>query len=285
MTFFEIKQQFATALAPLYPPQEVAAMLKLLVENCRISYTEMLMTPQAEIVPEHEKCLQEALQRLLAQEPIQYILGKADFYGLQFSVSPAVLIPRGETEELVQRAICIAQSIERPVIVDACTGSACIAIALAKHLPQARLCACDISFDALSVAKRNAQQNNVNVNFVHCDILKPSEWKKLPLCNLLVSNPPYVMESEKSLMQQNVLAYEPEIALFVSNDNPLVFYHALAQLGQCMLQAGGILLCEINENLAEETAQLFTDYDYKNVEILRDIHERERFVICQWKLC
>ncbi|MCL2328719.1 MAG: peptide chain release factor N(5)-glutamine methyltransferase [Bacteroidetes bacterium] len=302
MTIFSIKQLYQTNLQEKYSLNEISAILKLLAEDCNISHFDIATNPHKEFLENEEQFFMQALERLQTNEPIQYIRGKADFYGLEFDVSPAVLIPRGETELLVhvivQRAQYMASTplshravVERSrtakpstklndIIIDACTGSGCIAIALAKNLPQAKIYACDISAEALEIAKRNAQKNNVAIEFLQCDILQQSAYTQLPQCSILVSNPPYVMESEKAKMHANVLDFEPDLALFVSNENPLLFYDALAQLGLQILQSKGILFCEINEALGLETQQLFKNYGYTQVEILCDLHDKQRFVRC-----
>jgi len=280
MTISTIKQLYQTNLQENYSSNEISAMFKLLAGDCNISHFEIVTNPHKEFLKNEEQFFMQALERLQTNEPIQYIRGKADFYGLEFDVSPAVLIPRGETELLVHAIVQQAQSAENLTIVDACTGSGCIAIALANNLPQANVFACDISIEALEIAKRNAQKNNVAVEFLHCDILQQSACAQLPQCSILVSNPPYVTKSEKAKMHANVLDFEPELALFVNGENPLLFYDALAKLGLQILQPKGILLCEINENLGEETQQLFANYGYAQVEILCDLHDKQRFVRC-----
>ncbi|MDR0941763.1 MAG: peptide chain release factor N(5)-glutamine methyltransferase [Bacteroidales bacterium] len=280
MTISAIKHLYQTKLQELYPPNEISAILNLLAEDCSITSAECSTNPNKELVSADEQFLLQSLERLQCNEPVQYIRTKADFYGLEFEVSPAVLIPRQETELLVYRLIKQLQFLENPTIVDACTGSGCIAIALKKHLPQATVYACDISTAALEIANRNAERNNADVTFIHCDILQPQASEQLPPCSVLVSNPPYVMQSEKAAMHANVLNFEPDLALFVSNENPLLFYDALAQLGLQLLQPHGLLVCEINENLGVETQQLFKDSGYSQVEILHDLHEKQRFVHC-----
>lgn len=280
MTIFTIKQLYHTQLQGKYSSNEISAIFKLLAEDCKETHFEQITNSHKELSEQEEQFFIQALERLKTNEPVQYIRGKADFYGLEFEVSPAVLIPRQETELLVHTIIKQLQLLENSTIVDACTGSGCIAIALQKNLPQATMYACDISTDALEIATRNAKNNNVDVTFLHCDILQLAASRQLPQCSVLVSNPPYVMQSEKAAMHANVLNFEPDLALFVSNENPLLFYDALAQLGRQILLPNGLLLCEINENLGHETEQLFKNYGYTHVEILCDLHEKQRFVQC-----
>jgi release factor glutamine methyltransferase len=280
MTFYTIKQLFQNNLQQIYSTNEISAIFKLLAEDCNISYFEHITHQNRELSEKEEQFFTQALNRLQTNEPIQYIRGKADFYGLELEVSSAVLIPRRETELLVHTLIAQLQTLERCTIVDACTGSGCIAIVLAKHLSQAKVYACDISTEALEIAQRNAQKHDITIEFLHCDILQEAACEQLPQCTVLVSNPPYVMQSEKTAMHANVLNFEPNLALFVSNNNPLVFYDALARIGLQKLQSNGIVFCEINEALGAETQQLFENYGYTQVEILRDLHEKHRFVRC-----
>lgn len=282
MTIFNIKQLFQTQLHEKYSSNEISALFALLAEDLKITHFEQITNSQRELTQIEEEFFLQSLARLQMNEPVQYIRGKADFYGLEFNVSPAVLIPRSETELLVHTIVNEYKSSENITIVDACTGSGCIAISLKKNLPQATVFACDISIDALEIATCNAAQNEVDVQFIHCDILHQSAVEKLPQCAVLVSNPPYVRQLEKAAMHANVLNFEPDLALFVSNENPLLFYNALAQLGNKIVQKNGTILCEINEALGKETQQLFQNYAYEQVEILPDLHNRNRFVKMKW---
>ncbi len=292
MTISTIKQQYHSELQNTYSENEISAMFKFLAEDCNISHIDIATNPYKELSKNEEQFFKQALKRLKTNEPIQYIRGKADFYGLEFEVSPSVLIPRQETELLVHTIVqknmasnsfshrSIVEQIRNDIIVDVCTGSGCIAVTLAKNLPEAKIFACDISAEALEIAKRNAQKNNVAVEFLQTDILQEKNWAQLPQCSILVSNPPYVMEKEKAAMQVSVLDFEPDLALFVSNENPLLFYDALARLGLQILQAKGFLICEINEALGTATQNLFKNYGYEQVEILCDLHNKQRFVQC-----
>ncbi|MDR0619056.1 MAG: peptide chain release factor N(5)-glutamine methyltransferase [Bacteroidales bacterium] len=219
-----------------------------------------------------------ALKRLKTGEPVQYVFGKAYFDGLTLSVSPAVLIPRPETEELVQ---IVANAVTPAMrILDLCTGSGAIALALAHRFPPSTVTATDISVKALEIATKNAQENNItNVTFRREDILKPvhATLFEEDKYDIIVSNPPYVLESEKSLMHRNVLENEPSAALFVPDSDPLKFYRAIAEYAAKYLSAKGQLFLEINENFGTQTAELLRKNGFENVEILKDFKDKFRF--------
>ena len=219
-------------------------------------------------------------QRLCSHEPFQYILGEADFYGLKLKVNPSVLIPRQETEELV---FWIENAVSKGAvsILDIGTGSGCIAIALAKALPKAKVVAVDVSDDALKTARENAILNQVNISFSKLDILNDSATEKLMEMgkfDIIVSNPPYIPTHETHLMRKNVLDFEPNLALFVEDDNPLIFYKKIAELGTQILKDAGILIFEINENLAKDVQNVMKNNAYQSIEIIKDIHQKDRIV-------
>ena len=223
----------------------------------------------------------EIVNRLNHNEPIQHIIGSTEFCGLTFQVSASVLIPRPETEELVQLVTRdYAEPEDKPSILDIGTGSGCIAIVLARFLPHATVHAWDVSDDALSVARENARQLMADVHFDRQDMLNVS----FPLpdapqqFDCLVSNPPYVTYAEADHMRPNVLRFEPHEALFVEDSDPLLFYKAIADFGQHHLKSGGRCYVEINEHFGPETQRVFEERGYKNVEIVRDIHGKNRFV-------
>ena len=229
------------------------------------------------------------IERLNNNEPIQYILGETEFYGRRFLVNDSVLIPRPETEELV-KYIVDKQKKQFPVIsnqlsiLDIGTGSGCIAISIAKELPNFKVSAYDISKKALETAKINAELNKADVTFEKIDILKPSFIHSLiqyPLrhsFNIIVSNPPYVMKQEIDRMQKNVLDFEPHLALFVEDSEPLIFFQAIANFAFNNLTDNGLVAVEINEALGEETANVFRRKGFSKVEIIKDIHQKDRFV-------
>ena len=210
---------------------------------------------------------------------MQYVLGSTEFYGLPFEVSPAVLIPRQETEELVQMVVQ-AYARKRVRIWDVGTGSGCIAVSLAKTLPDAEIFATDISEEALAVARRNAERNRVGVTFARHDMADDGH---LPFgdtrFDIIVSNPPYIPSSDRAMMHRNVTGYEPEIALFVPDNDKLWCYAALARLGQRVLNSGGRIYVETYHDFHDELTGLFAEHGFSNVQSIRDLNEKSRFVL------
>ena len=230
-----------------------------------------------EELPENADSIEvsRAVDRLLQGEPVQYVFEHALWLGLDLRVTPATLIPRPETAELV--SLCEAQN-RKPGslrVLDIGTGSGCIAIALKKDRPEWQVCACDISTDALAVARENAERNQVNVHFFRCDILNDQPKGSF---DLIVSNPPYVCENEKSSMESRVLDHEPASALFVPDGDPLLFYERIADVAQQVLSANGWLFFEINERFGEEVAALLSERQFRDVEVLQDMCGKPRFV-------
>lgn len=238
--------------------------------------------------PEEAQRLSKITERLMACEPLAYVLGRAYFCGLWLEVNPAVLIPRPETEELVERVnAALAEKVkgggcgEELEILDVGTGSGCIACALAMKWPKARVKAIDLSARALSTAQRNAGSLAVGITFAEADMLREQSMDEAlgeTLFDVVVSNPPYVRESEKEAMAPNVLDYEPPEALFVEDGKPLLFYQALVPLACKRLKAGGLFYAEINEALGRETERLAQEWGLKEVEVQRDLSGRERFI-------
>ena len=220
-----------------------------------------------------------AIKELKNQKPIQYILGEADFYRLKFKVNEHVLIPRPETEELVH-LIIKDNELDSPIILDIGTGSGCIPVALKKNIPSAKISAMDISNEALEVAKYNAKHNGVEVEFVLDSILHLiSHISHLTShFDIIVSNPPYICVSEKANMNKNVLDYEPHLALFVENDDPLLFYKAISDFDIKNLNKNGKIYFEINQSLASETKNLLENKGFKNVELIKDLSNNYRIL-------
>ena len=218
-----------------------------------------------------------AIKELKIHRPIQYILGEADFYRLKFKVNEHVLIPRPETEELVH-LIINDNKMESPTIIDIGTGSGCIPIALKKNIPSAEISAMDISNEALEVAKQNAHKNNVEIDFFLEDILLPTSNIQHPTFDILVSNPPYICISEKANMNKNVLEYEPHLALFVENDDPLLFYKSICDFALKNLNKNGKIYFEINQSLSSETKNLLENKGFKNVELIKDLSHNYRIL-------
>ena len=279
MLIQEFKRHFFQELSGLYPETEIQSFFNILVEfKLHLSRIELALQHNFELHDDDFLFLQNVLSELKYQIPIQYIIGETEFYGLLFKVDKNVLIPRPETEELVDWIIQNHKNEQNIKILDIGSGSGCIAISLAKNLPKAQVSAIDISAEALSVAKNNAALNKVNVNFLNADILKIQKLNAD--FDIFVSNPPYVRELEKDQMQQNVLANEPHIALFVKNENPLLFYDKIAELAKNHLTENGVLYFEINQYLGNETVELLKTKGFKNIEVKKDIYGVDRMVKC-----
>ena len=289
------KRHFAALLAEIFPQREAEQLMRILLEDLfGIDWNRQLMNPDLRIDEHQHYQLGEAVKRLLSGEPVQYVTGMARFNDLLLKVSPAVLIPRPETEELVQKictsslpchsceGMCGSQESMEGVtkkfrIWDIGTGSGCIAIALAKHFPQAEVIAFDVSEEALQIAKENAESNGAKVTFVQDDVLNPtSDYFTQPV-DLVVSNPPYVCDSERAAMEANVLDWEPETALFVPDDDPLRFYRQILALAKKQLNPGGQVWFEINERMWEEMVELCHEMGFSNAEVLEDFAGKFRF--------
>ena len=255
MLIQEFKRYFFSELSNVYPETEIQSFFTILVEyKLHLSRIQLALEHNFELDNDDFEFLQNALLKLKNQIPIQYIVGETAFYGLIYKVDKNVLIPRPETEELVEWIVKNHKNKQFINILDVGTGSGCIAISLAKNLPNATVSALDISDEALNVAKNNAEINQVTVEFIQADILKIEKLENN--FDIIVSNPPYVRELEKAQMQQNVLSNEPHIALFVENENPLLFYDKIAELEKKYLTQNGVFYFEINQYLGSETLDL-----------------------------
>ena len=257
----------------MYPKEEVDNFFYMFMEHyLKLERFALVVQPNIVVSKEEEHPFFEGLARLKKEEPVQYILGEANFMDLKFTVTPSTLIPRPETEELVSWVIesSKAWDLPNPKILDIGTGSGCIAITLAKLLPNATIFALDISSKALEVAKENAGRNNTKIEFFNADILDLNLELKFEL-DCIVSNPPYVREIEKIQMGNNVKNYEPGIALFVEDDNPLRYYKAVSAFSQRHLKPRGSLFLEVNQYMAGQTKDLLVDNHFKEVELRKDI--------------
>ena len=273
------KRLFIEKLSAKFPQREAEQLIRILLEDLfGIDLKRQLMEPNLCIDERQHYLLSEAVRRLLAGEPVQYVTGMARFNDLLIKVSPAVLIPRPETEELVQK-ICTTLPKEASFrIWDIGTGSGCIAIALAKRFPAAEVIAFDVSDEALQIAKENAESNGVKVTFVRDDVLHPtSDFFTQPV-DLVVSNPPYVCDSERAAMEANVLDWEPETALFVPDDDSLRFYRQILALAKTQLNPAGQVWFEINERMGEEMLSLCRGMGFSDSEIMLDYAEKPRFI-------
>lgn len=285
MKALDLKHIFHKELDAIYDKNEVETLFYLCIEfYSKVSRIQLALDTGFTLLKSEANALFEALEALKQQEPIQYILGETEFYGLKFKVNNSVLIPRQETEELVDLIInCHLDKNKNSQvnILDVGTGSGCIAICLAKHIKNAKVYALDVSSEALKVARQNAELNNVEVNFIQYDILN-SNGKTLTdevsKFDCIVSNPPYVRELEKQEIKPNVLNYEPHLALFVEDSNPLQFYISIANFALKNLRSRGHLFFEINQYLGEETKQLLEEKGFVSVELQKDLNGNNRIL-------
>ena len=279
MQLKEIKNIFHLELDKIYPKEEVVSFFHLMIEHyLGLQKFTLVLEPNYTITKEEEQPFFEGLQKLKEEFPIQYILGTAHFMDLDFKVDKNVLIPRPETEELVRWILAEIENKKSEInILDIGTGSGCIAISLAKQLPNAKVYALDVSKDALAVAKENARNNNVSVEFLRANILtNPNLEQKF---DIIVSNPPYVRELEKAEMQNNVLEHEPDLALFVADDNnPLVFYSAITEFAVNHLKPNGKLFFEINQYLGKETKIILENHNFNAIELKQDMFTNDRML-------
>lgn len=276
-TISEIRGRITELLKAGWPAEEAAALASAIIGE----YTGMGRAAQmafGERVPEAGAAarIENAVARAAAGEPLQYILGYTEFCGHRIEVAPGVLIPRPETEEMTMMIIS-ENSGFTGTVTDICTGSGCMAIAMAMAFPRATVAATELSGAALEMARRNISSNGAAVTLIKSDILNDDPLQ-IPLSSIIVSNPPYITMREKAMMHRNVLDHEPHEALFVPDDNPLLYYRAMAAVAETRLLPGGTLWLEVNENLAGETAALLSPKNYSEVRIIRDIRGKERFI-------
>ena len=270
-------------LGSLYPPEEIEGFIRMIFAHLKnYSLTDIYLNMGQELGPKEVENISRVVSRLKNMEPIQYILGENTFFGMKFKLSPDVLIPRPETEELVDWVLKSRKG--KPVrLLDVGTGSGCIAISLKKNWPDAHVMACDISEKALKVAQINAGLNQTEVAFFHLDILNPLLPASFPKIDVLVSNPPYITDSEKTGMAKNVLDFEPAQALFVPDGEPLLFYHALTSFAKKYLNRDGQVFWEINEAFGKECVKLLKENGFTNVILRKDINGKNRMVFAEFK--
>ena len=297
MLLAEFVKAGTKALESLYPQKEARSIVLMLCEEVlgTENYTH-IVEPEFKIDDKKLPELEAAMERLKKMEPVQYVLGHTEFYGRTFKVDPAVLIPRPETEFLCRDAIKLGMRVYRmrspygknaePVrILDLCTGSGCIAWTMALSIPGSRVTAADISDAALEVAAGQdfaselKSKETFKPEFIKADVLDSEQEIELGPFDMVLSNPPYIMESEKEDMRRNVLEYEPESALFVPDDDPLLFYRAIARWSQRFMSPEGVGLSEVNESLARQTETVFKAAGYAHTEIVRDLSDKNRYII------
>ena len=276
MTLKDFKLKMISELSSIYEMDELNSIFNLLSEHyLKIPRSKILLANEIDLDESNQTLFFSALERLKTHEPIQYVLGKTNFMDLEFKVNSSVLIPRPETEELVR--LMLDEDLDGKEILDIGTGSGCIAISLDKNFPNAKVTALDISKDALNVAKENTKLNNVEVNFINADIFKYKSDKKY---DVIVSNPPYVLESEKIIMKQNVLDFEPELALFVKDIEPLKYYTEIFNFSQNNLSDKGFLFFEINNKVEKPLSDglILNNFNFK---IYRDHNGFKRCVFAR----
>jgi release factor glutamine methyltransferase len=287
-TIRDVFAAFKQGLQKIYDANESEAVTLLAVsEISGLSKAKIKAFPEHEFTQQQFEKLTGILEELMTGCPIQYILGETEFYGLTFKVNPSVLIPRPETEELVEWVLSSVGGGQLSVgssqfaagrILDIGTGSGCIAISLKKHLPDAKVSAIDISPEALKTAKENAELNAVDVAFIEADILNFKSDIENPKFEIIISNPPYVTLQDKIQMHHNVTGFEPHTALFVPQNDPLLFYKAIADFAANHLTDNGLLFFEINESYGQQVVELLAGKGFKNIELRKDMSERDRMI-------
>ncbi len=279
MKLKQLAESYQLELKPVYGTDEVNAIFRTVSQHVLgFNSHQFFLNKNTEVADENVLAFTSVLAKLKNNFPLQYILGFTEFYGQRFQVNQAVLIPRPETEELVKLILdTIANKKNHLRILDIGTGSGCIAITLKKKLPNATVYATDISEEALAVARKNADLNSVSVHFLKHDILNDGALN-IKNFNLIVSNPPYIAENQKTDMHKNVLLYEPHSALFVSNENPLIFYKSVVDFAKNYLSKKGLLFFEINENSGAETMQIIKDNGFINSYLFKDIQRKNRMI-------
>lgn len=275
----EVTAHIINELKPYYRESEILGFIRIIIPHVlNLPYSNLLTKTNLLLNEEQRSSLSSIIERLKVYEPIQYIVGEEEFFGLPFMVDKNTLIPRPETEELVEQVIIDNQG-KTPSILDIGTGSGCIAISLAKNFRNSRVSAWDFSQNALNIAKKNASLNHVDVTFRQVDIL--GDYPKDKRFSIIVSNPPYVLESEKKDMEQNVLGYEPHSALFVPDNNPLLFYERIANIAIELLTPNGMLYFEINRKKGIETMDMLCRKGFLGISLHKDISGNDRIVKAQ----
>jgi len=278
MNIKALEKEYIQSLSHFYDNDEAKAIFNLAASSVlKVTKSQLVIDKEKEILAKDSNKLSKILTDLKTGKPVQQVLGETIFYGLPFKVTSNVLIPRPETEELVDWVINNVKD-KKESLLDIGTGSGCIPIVLKKHLPHLDVSSIDISSEALKVAAENAQLNKININLIEADILKYSTDK---MYDVIVSNPPYIRELEKAEMHENVLIHEPHTALFVSDENPLIFYKAIADFALSNLNPNGYLFFEINEYLWEETLQILIDKRFKNIELKKDMQGKDRMIMAR----
>jgi release factor glutamine methyltransferase len=280
MMLKELYRNFLVQLQKIYSLSEATAITDWVFEKmASLKRSDILKNPEKQITPAADELIQNTLKELLLHKPIQYVLGEAWFYRMKIKVNEHVLIPRPETEELVEQLIKDRKSkLTDPAILDIGTGSGCIPIAIKKNLPAAKITAIDVSKNALALANENAALHHAHISFTELDFLDEPNWPALGMFDIIISNPPYIPFNEKEKLDKNVTAFEPHLALFVPDKSPLIFYQKIAAFGRDHLLPNGKIYLETHEDYAKETAALFHN-NYQTVMIKKDMYGKERMII------
>jgi release factor glutamine methyltransferase len=283
MILKQYKISFTKTLESIYDKEEIESFFFIISEFLhQKKRIDLALDPSFSINENELEKWNSIIAELKQEKPIQYILGETEFYGLRFLVNENTLIPRQETEELVDLILSESSKTKNYKILDIGTGSGCIAISLAKNLPNAKVYALDVSEKALDIAKQNAEINKVEINFINKSILEVEDLEQITTkFDIIVSNPPYVRNLEKIEIKKNVLEYEPHLALFVEDNDALLFYRKIAQLAKINLVENGKLYFEINQYLGKETVELLENLDFKNIQLLKDIYGNVRMISCE----
>jgi release factor glutamine methyltransferase len=279
MTIKEIHTKYLQTLQQMYSSGEASKMTEMIFEHiATINKQHIIIKGNEDLNATEEQQLLAALEKLMIHYPVQYIIGETWFYNLKFTVNESVLIPRPETEELVQEAILFLKNNSTKKVIDIGTGSGCVPISIKKNIETADIISLDISEAAIEIAKKNAQRNNVTIDFRLSDFLEEDSYEKLGQFDLIISNPPYIPEQEEIMMDKNITLHEPHIALFVPQNEPLLFYKKILLFAENHLAKNGKIMLEVHEDLANETAALFTSKNY-SVDIKKDMQGKDRMLI------
>ena len=278
MTIGELYRKYLQELKAFLPSGEADQITNMVFEHVLgLSRSGLIKNPDAELDAFKKEELLHKLSLLVSKAPVQYVLGECNFYQLTFEVNRSVLIPRPETEELVERAIHFCRQNNKTTVLDIGTGSGCIPISIQKNTTNCAITAMDISSDAIALAKKNALKHQAEIHFLQQDFLNENSWKHLPSFDLIISNPPYIPSSEKASMDDNVVLYEPPTALFVSDIDPLIFYRNIMEFGKSHLNPSGNILVEIHEKKGMEVCQLFKENGYEAI-LIKDMFGKDRMV-------
>ena len=277
-TIKDIRTLIAKELTPVYPAREISSLTNIIIKTCLTAdRLHHLTEPDLEVSPVIIKKILSIIKELKAGKPVQYVLGETVFYNCRIKLNKKTFIPRQETEELVDLVIEENRGFKGKIL-DIGTGSGCIAIAIAKNIPDSEVTAVDNSEEALEAGRLNARLNNVKLDFLNVDILNPQNDNLLPLCKIIISNPPYVLESEKEYMHRNVLDFEPSNALFVPDDDPLIYYRKILELLGTILEPSGKIYFEINELMGESMKNIMINASCSNPVITKDINGKDRII-------